>query len=238
MRATFNEDGGRTELYLYDEQGSLTRRIVTKFENGREAEFLNYDGAGNMWLRGVFLHDAEGRVRAEETYNGDGSLRSKTVLVRNPAGQLVEESEYGPKEVLLDRFKNNYGDNGELKTVERTSYRPDGSLSMKQFTNVAEKRMESLNFNPDGSLSGKSIRTNQEINEYGADGALKKTTVIKDPGRLAEELTFAPDGTTRNEAPVADEIDSHGNWLKLTRWVTDAQGRRPVKVSYRFISYF
>ena len=238
IRATFDEDGCRPELYLYDQQGSLTRRIVTKFENGREVEFLNYDGAGNMWLRGVYLRDAEGHVRAEETYNGDGSLRSKSILLRNPAGQVVERSEYGPKEVLLDRLKNSYDDKGELKTTERTSYRPDGSLSQQQFTNITEKRGETLGFNPNGSLAWRSVRVNQEITDYGADGSLRKKTVIREPDRSAAESTFEPDGTITNAGPVADEIDSHGNWVKQTRWVTDAQGHRPVSVAYRTISYF
>src|SRR5688500_5919377 len=45
MTVSLNEDGNRTELGLYDEKGSLVRRIVSKFEGRRLVEFLNYDGA-------------------------------------------------------------------------------------------------------------------------------------------------------------------------------------------------
>src|ERR1043165_7172101 len=62
MTVSFNEDGSRPELCIYDEHGSLARRIVTKFEDGNETEFLNYDGGGRMWLRGVFLYDEHGRT--------------------------------------------------------------------------------------------------------------------------------------------------------------------------------
>jgi len=36
MTVTFNEDGSRPELCIYNEKGVLTRRIVGKFENGKE----------------------------------------------------------------------------------------------------------------------------------------------------------------------------------------------------------
>ena len=72
---------------------------------------------------------------------------------------------------------------------------------------------------------------------YAADGSLKKSTLTS-PGRLTEELTFNPDGTTRKESQVPDEIDAHGNWIKQTTWVTDARGTQPVKVTYRVITYY
>src|SRR5262245_43524305 len=151
MTVTFNEDGSRPELCIYNEKGLLTRRIVGKFENGKEVEYFNYDGAGKMWLRIGFLRDAEGRVRGEETYNGDGSLRSKSTIVRNSAGQIIENAEYGPQEVLIERFTNTFKDTGELKTTERSAYFADGRLSFKEFTNMDEERSEALTFKPDGT---------------------------------------------------------------------------------------
>src|SRR5882672_9979738 len=38
MTIAFNENGGRTELGLYNEQGSLNRRIVTRFEGRHQVE--------------------------------------------------------------------------------------------------------------------------------------------------------------------------------------------------------
>ena len=238
MTVTFNEDGSRPELCIYNEQGTLVRRIVEKFEKGRDAEFLNYDGAGQMWLRGVFLYDDDGRPRGEETYNGDGSLRSKTVLVRNDAGLVIQRSEYNAQNVLMDQFKNTFDEAGKLKTSERTAYHADGSLALKEFTTMPDKRVESLSYKPDGSLAGRSVRVNQEITEYGADGSLIKKTQITNAARLTDQSIYQPDGTTRKESQIPDEVDKYGNWLKQTRWITDAQGRRPVKVTYRTLTYF
>lgn len=238
MSVVFNEDGSRPELCLYNEKGALARRIVTKFEKGNETEFLNYDGGGRMWLRGVFLYDEHGRTRGEETYNGDGSLRSKATLKRNDAGLIIQRSEYGPREVLLEQLKNTFDEAGGLKTTERAVYREDGSLALKEFTTMADKRVESLTYNPDGSLAGRSVRVNQEITQYGADGSLIKKIQITNPARLTDVSIYEPDGTTRKESQIADEVDTYGNWIKQTKWITDAHGRRPVKVTYRTITYF
>jgi len=238
MTVSFNEDGSRPELCIYDEKGALARRIVMKFEDGNETEFLNYDGGGRMWLRGVFLYDEQGRTRGEETYNGDGSLRSKATLVRNDAGHIIQRSEYGPREVLLEQLKNTFDEAGELKSSERAVYRGDGSVALKDFMTMADKRVETLTYNPDASLAGRSVRVNQEITQYGADGSLIKKIQITSPDRLTDELIYQRDGTARKESQIADEVDKFGNWTKQTKWITDAQSRRPVKVTYRTITYF
>lgn len=238
MTIAFNEDGNRTELGLHDEKGSLVRRIVSKFDGRKLVEFLNYDGAGRMWLRGVDLYDAEGRVREKATYNGDGSLRSKTTLTRNDLGQVIEVVEHDAKGTLVQKSSNTFNAAGELKNIERSIYAADGTLSRKELQDVMAKRSETFTYNKDGSLAGKSIRVNQEITEYAADGSLKKSTTITSVGRLPEELTYIPDGNTRKESQIPDQIDHHGNWIKQTRWVSDDQGTRPVKVTYRIITYY
>src|SRR5688572_26913658 len=77
MEASFNQDGNRTDLLIYNDSGVLSRRIVMKFDGRKMTEAINYDGAGNMWLRTVDVYDDEGRLKEELTYNGDASLRSK-----------------------------------------------------------------------------------------------------------------------------------------------------------------
>ena len=48
MEASFNKDGNRTDLRIYDEKGGLVRRIVMKFDGRKMTEAINYDGAGKM----------------------------------------------------------------------------------------------------------------------------------------------------------------------------------------------
>jgi YD repeat-containing protein len=241
MTASFNEDGNRTELGLYDDEGSLVRRIVSKFEGKKLVEFVNYDGAGNMWLKGVENYDAEGRTKERATYNGDGSLRSRTTFTRNARGQLIERTTYDAKETLLEKNINTFNDQGLLNSTERRYYNADGSLRKREVNtiNTKEKRGEVVTFNGDGSLAGKTFWANEnEITDYATDGTLKKSTSLSTRGRLPTAVTYNADGTISKESQVPDVIDSHGNWTKQTKWVSNAQGTKVATVTYRMITYY
>ena len=51
-------------------------------------------------------------------------------------------------------------------------------------------------------------------------------------------VKFSKDGSTKRESQIPDQLDSRGNWIKQTTWLTDANGTRPVKVTYRTITYY
>jgi hypothetical protein len=72
MEASFNQDGNRTDLRMYNGKGVLSRRIVMKFDGKKMTEAINYDGEGRMWLRTVDVYDDQGKLKEETTYNGDG----------------------------------------------------------------------------------------------------------------------------------------------------------------------
>ncbi len=236
MTIMFNEDGNRTDLGLYDDKGALRRRIEMRFEGRKEIEFLNYDGRGRMWLRGTNLYDEEGQIKESATYNGDGSLHSKRVFTRNKEGQVIEWAEYSAQGTLMERVVNTFHA-GEQKTSDRSLYFADGSLQLREARDIPKKRVDSVNYNPDGSVASKSIRIDTEIAEYTKDGLLQKTTTISRPDRLLDEVMFSKDGSTRRESQIPDEFDSRGNWIKQTKWITDSNGTRPLKVTYRAITY-
>jgi hypothetical protein len=238
MKVVFNEDGSRPDFYLYNEKGVMVRRIEMRFEGGKNTEFLNYDGSGRMWLRGVFSYDRDGRLTGRAHYNGDGSLLSRTTHTRNAKGEVIETTEHNGRGVLIDKFVYALDANGKVQSRERTSYYPNGAISLRDTYNASGKRTESVNYNPDGSIARRSVRVDRQINEFGADGSLTKTIDISYPDRLPTESVPNPDGSLTKDASVVDEVDSHGNWVKQTRWITDAQGSRPTKVTYRELTYF
>jgi hypothetical protein len=237
MEATFNPDGNRTDLLIYDDKGVFVRGIVMKFEGRKMTEALNYDGAGKMWLRIVNVYDDQSRLKEELTYNGDGSLRTKKTFQRDELGHAIETSEYNPKGVLLDQFKNTF-DGPLLLTTERKVYREDGSLASTSFYEPEKKRSEATAYNPDGSIANKTVRTAQQLEQYGPDGSLQKTGTISVEHRLVDEVVLNKDGSRTREANAPDQLDAHGNWTKLTRWQTDSQGTRPLTVAYRTLTYY
>src|SRR5215218_1324023 len=108
MEASFNQDGNRTDLRIYNDKGEFCRRIVMKFDGRKMTEAINYDGAGNMGLRIVDVYDDKKLLKEELTYNGDGSVRTKKTYKRDELGQAIETNEYNVQGVLLDHFKNTF----------------------------------------------------------------------------------------------------------------------------------
>jgi len=236
MEASFNTDGNRTDLYLYNDQGILSRRIEMKFDGQKMTECINYDGLGKIWLRIVDVYDNEGRIKEEINYNGDGSLHSKTTFKRNDRGQLIESTEYTAAGVLLEQ-KNNRYEGVTLHSSERKLYRSDGTLQSTELY-VAPNRRDTIIYRPDGSVANKSVRIGQEIASYNADGSLQKVTTISDQGRLLDELNLSKTEATTRESQIPDQIDAHGNWTRQTKWFVNANGSRPLKVTYRAITYY
>ena len=237
MEASFNQDGNRTDLYIYNDQGVLSRRIVMKFDGRKMTEAMNYDGGGRMWLRIVNVYDARGLLEQELTYNGDASLRSKKTFKRDELGQAFEVSEYNPQGVLLDQFKNTF-DGPLLLTTERKVYRENGSLVSTSLYEAEKRRSETTNYQPDGSIANKTVRTAQQVEQYGPDGSLQKTGTISVENRLVDEVVLNRDGSSTKESNAPDQLDAHGNWTKLTKWQTDPQGTRPLSVTYRTLTYY
>ena len=237
MEAWFNQDGNRTDLHIYNDQGVLSRRIVMKFDGRKMTEVINYDGGGKMWLRTVNLYDDHSLPKEERTYNGDGSLRSKKSYKRDELGQAIEVSKYNAQGVLLDQFKNTF-DGSLLLTTERKVYREDGSLASINFYEAKKRRSETTNYQPDGSIANKTVRNGQQLEQYGPDGSLEKTGTISVEHRLLDEVVLNKDGLTKKESNAPDQLDAHGNWTKLTRWQTDSHGTRPLSVAYRTLTYY
>ena len=65
MEASFNQDGNRTDLRIYNDKGVASRRIVMKFDGLKMTEAINYDGAGKMWLRTVDVYDDNSRLKED-----------------------------------------------------------------------------------------------------------------------------------------------------------------------------
>jgi antitoxin component YwqK of YwqJK toxin-antitoxin module len=237
MEASFNQDGNRTDLRIYNDKGVLSRRIAMKFEGRKMMEAINYDGAGTMWLRTVDVYDDKSLLKEELTYNGDGSLRSKKTFKRDELGHAIEISEHNAQGVLQDQFKNTF-DGPLLLTTERKVYREDGSLASMNLYEAEKRRSETTTYQPDGSIANKTVRTAQQIEQYGPDGSLQKTGTISVEHRLLDEVVLNQDGSTKKESNTADQLDAHGNWTKLTKWQTDSHGTRPLSVAYRTLTYY
>jgi hypothetical protein len=110
-------------------------------------------------------------------------------------------------------------------------------LASIAFYEAEKRRSETTNYQPDGSVANKTVRTAQQLEQYGPDGELQKTGTISVQHRLLDEVVLDKDGSRKKESNAPDQLDAHGNWTKLTRWQTDSQGTRPLSVAYRTLTY-
>jgi hypothetical protein len=233
--AWFNRDGNRTDYHIYD-KGLLVRRIVMKYEGRKMLECINYDGNGNAWLRIVNTFDEQGRMKEQNTYNGDGSLRSTKTVKLNSRGQVIQVTETSARGVILEQIYNKY-EGQDLYTSERKVYNQNGTLTHEALYVAPNKRTE-INYKPDGSVATKSVRVGQEMAHYGPDGSLQKATVIAPEDRLLDEMMFKKDGPTTRNTQLPDVIDQHGNWTRQTKWFADPSGTKPLKITYRALTYY
>ena len=199
-------------------------------------EGINYDGSGNVFLRIVETYDELGQLKETNTFNGNGSLRSKTHYQRNFQGQLVEKVERNAQNVVLEQLNNRF-EGRNLYTTERKLYDNSGKL-MHEETYVAPNKKTTIRYNRDGSVASKSVRVGQEVAHYGPDGSLQKATVIAPEDRLLDEMILKKDGPTTRETQLPDETDQHGNWTKQTKWSADPKGTRPLTATYRTLTYY
>lgn len=234
--AMFNTDQNRTDYYIYT-KGILSRRIEMKFDGRTMIECINYNGAGQAYLRIVNSYDSEKRLKETNNYNGDGSLRSKETFKRNDKGQLIESVEYSADGILMEQFTYKY-EGIKVASWERKIYRPNDGVLLTIETYIAPDRKDIINYNPDGSVANKSARRGQEIAHYNADGSLQKFTTISQPDRLIDELSINQKEPSKRESQIPDQTDSHGNWTKQTKWSTNANGTKPLIVTYRTITYY
>ena len=129
-------------------------------------------------------------------------------------------------------------DGPKLITQQHEVYYPNASLQLLTIYAAETKRSETTTYRSDGSVLNKSFRENWDIAQYTPDGSLQKATAISGEHRLLDEVTLGKDGPTSREAERPDQIDAHGNWTKQTKWLTDEKGTRPLKVTYREITYY
>jgi hypothetical protein len=233
--AWFNRDGYRTDYHIYA-NGELARRIVMKYEGRKMLECINYNGRGEAYLRIVNTYDEAGKVKEVNTYHGDGSLRSTTIIKRNTRGQLLESVERSAQGVLMEQMNYQY-EGKDVYSWVRKIYDGSGTLVQDEIY-VAPDKKTFIRYNRDGSVVSRIVRIGQEMAQYGPDGSLQKATVIAPEDRLLDEMTLKKNGSATRETQLPDEIDQHGNWTKQTKWYADPKGTRPLMVTYRALTYY
>ena len=216
--STYAPDGKRREDEGYAPDGTLRDRYVHVYDDaGNEVEMSKFDGRGDLQMKRVYL-PATGETL---TYNGDGSLRERRVVIKRPDGTQAETHVYDGSGALLERSVNER----DAKASVWSTYRADGSLKKQDVHSLnygGPHRTETKTYAADGSVAGRRV---SDVDAGVSD--LRATDERSDGG---------PPRKTRETR----EYDSRRNLSKLTnfRWNAEAGEYEPTSVSYITITYY
>lgn len=216
--STYAPDGKRREYEGYAPDGTLRQRFVYAYDDaGNEIEMSAFDGGGKLLVKKV-SHPSPGE---ELTYDGEGKLRERRVIVRGPDGNLTEVLLYDGAGALKERRVNARVD----KTSVWSTYRADGSLVRRDEHSLnygGPHRTETRTYAPDGSAAGRRVSD--------VDAAVKdlRLTVAK------------ADGGSPQQTRETREYDARGNLSKLAAYKLNAETGEyePYSVSYYTVEYY
>lgn len=107
---TYDQSGNRTELALYDDIGTLSRRIVYTYdpETRRRSGLITYDSQNSMIRKVIDINGSSGfkKNRTIQDFNEDGTLFRKTELTFDELGELIEVAQYQPDGSLVKRDRS------------------------------------------------------------------------------------------------------------------------------------
>ena len=215
--SAYTPDGKRREQESYRPDGSVGVRHVYVYDDaGNEIEMSVFDARG-LKMRVVY-HPAAGE---RLTYNGDGSLRERSVAVKGADGTLAETRVYDGGGALKERSANTR--EGGLSVW--STYDGDGKLK-KRTTHTLNyggpHHSVEETYAPDGTVVGRRVADSDA-----GSTDLRAVKEGKGPG---------PEGKTRHTR----EYDSRRNLSKLVRYVwSEAAGDyEPSSVTYYTITYY
>jgi len=205
--------------------GDDTGRLV-EYERKPESE-VAYDADGNHVSRKAYDYTGAlfelvsyRRVKGDKVaIYGDVENKNGIVEMSVPANQPKRRSD----SQYTYKFKYKYDKDGNVS--EEAWYRNDGSLWLKYVYKVKGTRKEELVYSEDGSLNQKYAYN------------------LNDKGDKVEMLVY---DTEKNSVGSKEtykyvEFDSKGNWTKRITSEGEKESNfslRPLKVTYRTISYF
>jgi len=95
---SYDQSGNRSEVALYEQTGTLNRRIVYEYDSSarRRSALMTYN-SNNVVVRKVVDRHGENGIKIGstiQTFNDDGTLFRRTEITFNTFGELVEVAQY------------------------------------------------------------------------------------------------------------------------------------------------
>ncbi|MFL6227512.1 MAG: hypothetical protein ACJ741_01890 [Pyrinomonadaceae bacterium] len=198
--------------------------------------------------------DEQGRELDHSFSNPDGTPRKKRVFVHDAQGNVVEEDSYNASGTLVGKEFSSYRFDEAGRLLERIVHNGAGVLQYNTVIayDARGNRTDFAMYEADGTMITRTV------NSYDDEGKLQDSTMYSRGGKLVAQTTRArdtgkmslvadPDGAFKRLAEIPnnyreEEFDAHGNWTKRTIVMlhTKSSGKpeEVLEVTRRTISYY
>lgn len=220
----YSSDGRQCETVFYKRDGSISRKEVRLYnEQGKWLEWNSYDANGLLVFRKLNNFDETGRITVEVTFNGDGTIRQRKVLVWSPMKDRIDEID-------------TYNGVGELirKDVSRYDYHAGKLIWDTEESNGRHsKQTFDLTNNDPRRRIQESVGTDTK-------GSVESTFTDSATGQQINNTVYNSTGAVVEKLPISREYDSHKNVIKEThlKFKNGDETPEPLFILYNTISYY
>jgi YD repeat-containing protein len=126
--STYDTNGREAERVSRDAAGEVTSRTVFRYDsNGNQTKSITYGAGGEITFYDTFEYDKNGHKILANYFNTDGSTRNKDVFAYDARGFLIEITHSAGTLQHRDSYK--YDDRGNQ--IEWSFYDKDGKRGLK-----------------------------------------------------------------------------------------------------------
>jgi len=221
-------DGLSRETLSY--QGKVIHRKMVEhyLPDGSRESMVMYDATETLVSKRSYEYDEDGRLVAESTYGGDGSLKEKKVIQANESGRQLVTNRLDARGSTVETSVN---------TTDVGSQTPGSKAKRSVWTSATPvgNRVENI-FEVDSAGN----HNDQQLS-YASDGSLTKrrVAVVNASVTRLEATEFDGANNVTSRSLETREYDSRGNLIKLVNYTWNASlGKfEPSRATYTTINY-
>jgi hypothetical protein len=133
----FNLDGNKIEKNDYIPDGTLEKRTMFLYRGDQLVEYNNYDSQGMLFGTGKYESNDDDLVSSLHYKTTDGRYNWNETYKYDSDGKLIEMQRFKTKEVIDDKEKYSFNENGSIKESE--FYKKNKILSKNRYKYTESK---------------------------------------------------------------------------------------------------
>jgi len=231
MNRIFDEKGNIIELSYWDSLnnpmncGSGYHRVIYDIDSLKgESSMTDYSLDGSIHGKSVTKKNDEGNFVVDK-FNGDRSLKERTIFLKDKSGNTTETVVYDPKGKETTRYSSKYDESGnEIET--RHFFKKKLYLIFKYKYDLNGNKIEGHHLNPDNTLRLRDVWT------YDQSDQKRDQHIYNSKDELSSFRTYTYDDS--GNSIIDSTFNSEGSLSNITSHTYDSLNR---VTSYLYVNY-